>query len=252
MSSWEQFDSALDAAARRGEVIRIWWRDDDAGRDDPALSRLLDLAERQGGPLALAVVPSWLEPAAQGRIAASSRTTVLQHGFAHANHAPAGAKPIELGGRDVEIVLDELQRGFDVLRDAFGAAFLEVLVPPWNRIDAALLPHLPDGSYRGLSVYGRRQGPQAAPGVALVNTHVDLVNWRGDRGFAGEVPILEQLIDLLETDEPIGILTHHLVMDDAGWTFLERLLAILIRHPATKPCPAPYLFEVTNQTRGRA
>ncbi len=247
MSSWEQFDMALDAAARRGETIRVWWRDDDAGRDDPALSRLLDLAERHGSPLALAVVPSWLEPATQGRIAASSRTTVLQHGFAHANHARTGGKSIELGGRDVETILDELRRGFEVLRDAFGATFLEVLVPPWNRIDSALLPRLPDGSYRGLSVYGRRQGLEAAPGVTLVNTHVDLVNWRGDRGFVGETPMLEQLIDLLESDEPIGILTHHLVMDEAGWTFLERLLAVLIRHPATKLCPAPYLFELVNR-----
>ena len=69
----------------------------DAGHDHPALERLVELAERRDLPLALAVVPLWLGAPVQALIAASARTTVLQHGFAHANHAPPGAKSVELG-----------------------------------------------------------------------------------------------------------------------------------------------------------
>ncbi|MGI9436564.1 MAG: polysaccharide deacetylase family protein [Geminicoccaceae bacterium] len=243
MSSWDQLGTALDAAARRGETIRFWWRDDDAGREHPALSRLMDLAERKAAPLALAVVPSWLEPQAQGCIAASAQVTVLQHGFAHANHAGEGAKSIETGGREPETVLEELKQGLGILADAFGAAFLPVLVPPWNRIDAALYPHLETAGYRGLSVYGTRTAPEILPGVGLVNTHVDPVDWRGTRGFVGEEAVLQRLIDYLSPDEPIGLLSHHLVMDESGWTFFEQLFTVLGRHPSARLYPAPYLFE---------
>lgn len=245
MTGWADLEATLDASARRGETIRLWWRDDDAGRSHPALHRLLDLAERQSAPLALAVVPTWLDPEAQGMIAASTQVTVLQHGYAHSNHAKEGAKSIELGARPPEPIRDELLQGFGILQDAFGAAFVPALVPPWNRIDPALTPHLKDSGYIGLSVYGPRPALEAAPGVALVNTHLDPVDWRGTRGFLGEEAMLERLIDLLNPDEPIGLLSHHLDMDESGWTFFDELFTVLRRHPAARLYPAPYLFERT-------
>ena len=243
MSSWTKLETALDAAARRGETIRLWWRDDDAGRAHAALHRLLDLAQRHNTPLALAVVPAWLEPEAQGVIAACAETTVLQHGFAHTNHAKKGEKSIELGGRKTKPILEELRQGLAILEDAFGAAFLPALVPPWNRVDEALFSHLKGNGYCGLSVYGRRPTLDVAPGVALVNTHVDPINWRGDRAFLGEQAVLDHLIDILKPDEPIGLLSHHLDMDETGWTFFDKLFTVLGRHPAARLCPAPYLFE---------
>jgi hypothetical protein len=252
VSGWLALEAALDAAARRGETIRFWWRDDDAGRASSALIRLLELAERQSAPLAVAVVPAWLEPNVQGRIAASAEATVLQHGYAHVNHAPKGVKTIELGGREAEAVLAELREGRAILQDAFGAAFLPALAPPWNRIDPELLPHLAGAGYIGLSVYGERPHVEAAPGVALVNAHLDPIDWRGTRGFLGEGAMLERLIGLLDLDEPIGVLSHHLDMDDGCWSFLERLLAMLTRHPAARLCPAPYLFARTDAASGSA
>lgn len=243
MTSWRQLERALDAAARRGETIRFWWRDDDAGKRDPALTRLLELAERRSLPLALAVVPAWLEEDAQASIAASAEVTVLQHGFQHANHAATGQKSIELGGgRKVDVIAKELSRGFGVLREAFGAAFLPVLVPPWNRIDAALYVYLEQGGYVGLSVFGKRAAGEIAANVALVNTHLDPIDWRGTRGFVGEDILLDRLSDELDPDEPIGVLSHHLAMDERAWAFLDRLFETLARHPAARLCSAPYLF----------
>lgn len=243
MTSWTDLETALDAAARRGETIRLWWRDDDAGRVHPALYRLLDLAERQYVPLALAVVPAWLEPQAQGVIAAGAQVTVLQHGYAHTNHAAKGGKSIELGGRGIDDILRELQLGFGLLEDAFGSSFLPVLVPPWNRIDEALFSDLNTHGFTGLSIYGPRSVPEISPGVGLVNTHVDPVDWRGTRGFLGGEAVLKQLIDSFALEEPIGLLSHHLDMDESGWTFFDELFTILGRHPAARLCPAPYLFE---------
>jgi len=243
MTGWRELEASLDAIAARGEAIRLWWRDDDAGREEAALDRLLELAARHDLPLALAVVPRWLEAPVQALIAASAQATVLQHGFAHANHAPPGAKAIELGARPPAIVAAELRDGCRMLADAFGVAFLAVLVPPWNRLEASLIGHLAACGFRGLSTFGRRPGRQAAPGLAQVNAHLDPIDWRGERLFVGEAAALGQLRATLDPDEPIGILSHHLAMDEAGWRFLERLLKILAGHPATRLCPARGLFE---------
>jgi hypothetical protein len=245
MTSWRELEASLDAIAERGTAIRLWWRDDDAGRDQPALERLLELAERRQLPVALAVVPLWLEPQVQALIAASSRATVLQHGFAHVNHAPEGAKPIELGARDLSIITAELERGRSALIDAFGATFLAVLVPPWNRFDPKLIERLSVSGFSGLSTFGRRSAAEAAPSLLQVNAHLDPVDWRGSRLFVGEAAALARLVELLDPDEPIGILSHHLVMDEAGWRFLDRLLGVLAGHPGARLCAAGELFEVT-------
>jgi hypothetical protein len=242
MTGWRELEATLDACAARGEAIRLWWRDDDAGRDEPALERLIELAERRDLPLALAVVPLWLEAPVQALIAASAHTTVLQHGFAHANHAPPGAKSVELGGRELATVTDELRKGRALLIDAFGATCLAVLVPPWNRLDPGLIERLTACGFAGLSTFGRRPGDQAAPGLVQVNAHLDPVDWRGSRLFVGEAAALERLCALLDPDEPIGILSHHLAMDEPGWAFLDRLLEVLASHPAARLCAADELF----------
>ena len=38
MTGWRELEAALDARRPGGKAIRLWWRDDDAGRDDPASS----------------------------------------------------------------------------------------------------------------------------------------------------------------------------------------------------------------------
>jgi hypothetical protein len=243
VTSWDELRTALDDVAARGEAIRVWWRDDDAGRADPALLRLLELAQDLDLPLALAVVPMWLDAETQARIAASPNATVLQHGFAHADHGAPKGKSIELGGRDLERVLGELERGRALLADAFGCAFLAVLVPPWNRLDAGLVGRLTGCGFVGLSTFGRRAGAQAAAGLAQINTHLDPVDWRGTRLFVGETAALGRLIAVLDADEPIGILSHHLAMDEAGWAFLDRLLCVLAGHPGARLCGVRELFE---------
>jgi hypothetical protein len=243
MTSWRELEANLDAVAARGEAIRLWWRDDDAGRDHAALDRLLDLAARCDLPLALAVVPRWLEAPVQALIAASAQATVLQHGYAHVNHAPPGARSIELGGRAPATIAAELSEGHAALVDAFGAAFLAVVVPPWNRLEPQLIERLTASGFVGLSTFGRRPDRDAAPGLIQVNTHLDPIDWRRGRLFVGVAAALDRLLAALDPDEPIGILSHHLALDEPGWDFLERLLELLARHPATRLCPAGELFE---------
>ena len=231
-TSWGILEARLAASAAAGRPVAVWWRDDDAGCDDPALARLLDLAARHVAPLALAVVPAWLDAAATARILACPQATVIQHGYAHRNHAAAGAKRVELGGdRDVRAVLDELRRGRVRLEEAFGPRFVPVLAPPWNRIDPALVPHLVAAGYVALSVSGGWGGARrayAAPGLPRIDVHLDSIDWRGSRGFVGEAAALGDLVEALDSGAPaVGVVSHHLAHDEPGWRFLDRLFGLL-------------------------
>ena len=144
-----------------------------------------------------------------------------------------GDKKIELGGvADLGALTDRLGAGFRVLDDRFGHKFLRVLVPPWNRISAEITPLLGDLGFVGLSTFGKEQ-PPADRRVRWVNTHLDLVHWG-----ANPIPLtfdesVTRLTDLLLNRRlwRVGLLTHHLVMDDAAFLALDRLLGLLLDHP---------------------
>ncbi len=207
----------------------MWWRDDDAADVGPSLERLLELHRRTGVPLALAVVPAAATPALAARLAAEPAVDVLQHGYAHVDHAPASDKKSELGAhRPAMLVLGELGTGRLAMERLFGERPLPVLVPPWNRIAPALVPALPEIGFSGLSTFGARTRVEPVRGLRQVNTHLDLVDWHDGRRFVGEDAALARLVGALAAarageTEPIGILSHHLAMDEGAWDFLLSL-----------------------------
>ena len=110
-------------------------------------------------------------------------------------------------------------------------------MPPWNRIGAGARAELARLGLPVLSVYG----PARGEGPAELNTHVDIMDWRAMRGLA--LPDLDRLtaaaLDLWSSDparsnEPLGLLTHHLQHDAAAWYGLEHLLEVLGGHPAVR------------------
>ncbi len=225
---FRRLDAAFAASSAAGVSPAFWLRDDDATAPTDALDRLLGLARTHAVPLALASIPATAEPALARQLADSPDVSVVVHGWTHSNHAPAGEKKQELGAhRPAAVVLRELSDGLSRIHDLFGPRACPVLVPPWNRIDAALLPHLSELGFRGLSVFGP---PRPAP-LPLVNTTVDIIDWRGTRGCRDHVDLAAEIADQVEariTDPglpAIGILTHHLVHDEAAWSFLEQLFA---------------------------
>ena len=74
---------------------RRYGGDDDAFDDTSALRTLLALTD--GLPVSLAVVPEPAVDRLAERLSHHSDITVLQHGFAHRNHAPAEEKKTEYG-----------------------------------------------------------------------------------------------------------------------------------------------------------
>jgi peptidoglycan/xylan/chitin deacetylase (PgdA/CDA1 family) len=236
-AAWSRLDTAL-AGARE---IRLWWRDDDAVAATPALDRLLDLARRHRVPLALAVIPARATPGLAERLASEPLVDVLLHGYSHANHAPAGSKKQELGYRPAEETLKQLQQGLARLRDLFGTRCLPVLVPPWNRIDPDLVKTLAARGFNGLSVSGPQQGGKRDD-LTIANTHLDPIAWKHGGGLLDPLTTLQRLIEHIEHNEPLGILSHHLVHDAWIWAFLDTLLEKIKQHPNVRFMRACELF----------
>ncbi len=230
MTSWQALQQELEHWAA---PATFWWRDDDAIAPGPALDRLIDITQRHDIDLSLAVIPALCTEALARRLAHEPRVWVLQHGYDHSPHAGPGERKRELGGpRPRAEILQQLKAGQQRLQQLFGTQALDILVPPWNRIDADLLPLLPALGYERLSVLGPRQ-PEPA-GVAQINVHIDIIDWR-ERRFAGTDQVLGPIIANLQARrlgqvdarEPCGLMTHHLDHDAACWAFLEQLTDVL-------------------------
>ncbi len=241
MTAWRALDEELGRWVAAGLRCPIWLRDDDAVAATPALDRLLARCAAAGVPLGLAVIaadatPSLLEPLARHPGAA-----VLVHGWAHQNHAPAGVKKAEFGDtRPATDRRDDAARGLDRLRALYGPRVLPLFVPPWNRLGADTPALLLAAGYLAVSGFGPRTAAQAPPGLLWLNTHVDLIDWRGSRSAVDTDALLGGLCRHLadrregrsDPAEPIGLLTHHLVHDAAIWRLFDRLLDRLAGHPA--------------------
>jgi hypothetical protein len=239
MSSWDDLTQELDVWQRAGKQAEFWWRDDDAVTTTPALERLLELRQKTGCGLALAVIPARADDALARRLADEPDVVVAQHGWAHINHAPPGRPKSELGpDRLPAYVLGELGRGWLALDRLFGADWLKIIVPPHNRIAPPVAAGLAAAGYAGLSTDKPRRG--SPPGLALVNTHIDIMEWTATRAFLGEGQCLAQAIAHLrakrigdaDPEEPTGLLTHHLAHDPPAWAFVERFFAHTAAHPA--------------------
>jgi hypothetical protein len=256
--TWRDFISELDRWHAAGRRATFWWRDDDADAPSPRLDRLLAISQSVAArplPLALAVIPAAADRPLADRLRGLRHIGVLQHGWAHANHAPEGERTIELGvHRPSRTVLRELEAGRVRLENLFRSRFLPVLVPPWNRISPGIARALPRHGYIGLSASGarprhRRKNPPGRS-FATVNVHIDIFEWRPRARFVGTAAALDQAIRHLadrreghaDPDEPTGLMTHHRQHDAGCWRFVERFLRQSAAHPAVRWLPATRIF----------
>jgi hypothetical protein len=236
-ADWDDLAAELDLW---GEAATLWWRDDDAVAATPQLAELLRLAGDV--PLALAVVPAFARPALAEALAGRPDVWVLQHGWQHVNRAGSGAKKSEFPpGRAPDAVAAEIDAGLARLQALFGARALPVFVPPWNRLGNEFLTILANRGIAGLSGMAAPGSAALLPGLVRCDVHVDLVAWTAGRGFIGEAAALAVLLRLLRgqrlggaAPRPIGLLTHHLIMDGTTAGFIARLIALGRSHRAVR------------------
>jgi hypothetical protein len=249
-ADWPDLAAELEHWGAAGRVATLWWRDDDAASAGPELDRLFEIAREV--PVALAVIPAFADHGLAARLAssASPQLTVLQHGWRHADHAQGRPKNEFPPERSAAAVNADLTAGRARLTELFGATAIAVLAPPWNRFDNRFLSLLAGSGIGAISQAGPRRAAWLLPGLFAANVHVDLVAWAGNRGFVGEQATLASLVKhlherrlgLVDSAEPTGILTHHLVQDRGAERFLDRLLSLTLGHPAARWLAADEVF----------
>lgn len=252
-SEWALLLGELDAWRDADRVATLWWRDDDAVADTPALRRMLSLAAGESVPLGLAVTPRAVTGSLAPLVADLSFVFILQHGYAHTNHEPEGRKKAEFGpSRTLAESEAEITQGWWWIQERFVDRALPVLVPPWNRIDGTIASRLSGcfGGPCGLSTYKPRSVPTMND-ITICNTHVDPIAWRSGRGFVGIADTVTQMVAHLrarrlgsvDPSEATGLLTHHLVEPPACTDFLRDLIQVVRDHPAACWVEPPYLFD---------
>jgi hypothetical protein len=222
---WSPLHRALAACRRDNIAVPFWWRDDDAIALTPALDRLMTLSVDTDLPVHLAIIPAHADPALVGHIDTNSMIPVV-HGWAHTDHSAGVGKKNEFQTARTDAVSDANQ-AMDRMRALFGASLRPMFVPPWNRINDDVVRALPALGYSALSTFNPRCNPIATIGLEQINTHIDPIWWKGTRDLVEPDVLIEQAAQHLDArrtgredkDEPLGLLTHHLVHTDAIWDF---------------------------------
>jgi hypothetical protein len=220
---WLRLGAELARWRKARRTPLLWWRDDDAFEPSTQLRRLVGHAERAGVPLSLSVIPALLSPELCAWVNRYPSVTVLQHGIDHTD-AGGAEEPTQFDPRQPpHAVAQRLGHGWSAL-----AGFhrrIPVYVPPWNALTPNVTAAAAMVGLESISAWG------APAGEGRIDAHIELMRWGGSPRFAGRGRVLNRLRRALKRrrlqqrwDEPIGLLTHHLVHDDAAWRFLAALL----------------------------
>lgn len=243
MSGFDSVRRELDLWHRQRRTAQFWWRDDDAQDISQELSGMLGVAREHGVAIGLSVIPAKVKPRLAAALKRERHAQVLVHGLAHQNHAREAQAKCEFGGaRSLDEIIGDLTRGISLLRGAFGADVLPVLVPPWNRIRPQALRALPKLGYRGISTWKPRPSAKPVAGLVQVNTHLDVIDWRRGRVLKDERLIASLLLRKLRwrrekrarAEEPLGILTHHAYWSAEKERLIGRFLEATRGHPAVR------------------
>ncbi|MDF3415944.1 polysaccharide deacetylase [Sulfitobacter sp. M57] len=235
MTDWTGLQTELRIWYDEGLAMPLWWRDDDAVAQTTALDQMVARARDLNMPVHIAVIPKHADQSLVDVVLAEPKLVPLVHGWAHENHATPGQKKSEFA-EPRAAQLAEASAAIARMKSLFGTSFAEIFVPPWNRIDPALIPQLPALGYAGLSTFTPRLSRLATGGLVQINTHIDPIDWRGGGGLRAPAELLNILIRHLQdrragqadTAEPLGMLTHHLVQDEETWRFTLECLSRLM------------------------
>ncbi|CAE6853530.1 hypothetical protein R69658_07280 [Paraburkholderia aspalathi] len=234
----QALDDELYVWSRMRRRPCFWWRDDDAYHDSLALQSLRKLLETQF--LFLAVIPGLLSVDLVRMIEPGAPVRVLQHGWAHTNHAASGENPSEFPPhRPLGAIERELRAGQAILSGAFPGIFHRVFVPPWHRCANWILRDAVRLGFEGISL----QSPlfpllkRGYPGET--NIDIDLCDWTCNGAFIGTERLAVLLVralklrrDWQQQDTPVGILSHHALLTAADFGSLSVFLQLLRCHNA--------------------
>lgn len=236
MRDW--LDPVREALDRRDTPATFFVRDDDAGWDDAALTRLLDRCAMHDIAIDLAAIPCAVTDDLAGRllsrISAGERIGIHQHGYRHANHQTSGRK-CEFGDARSRVQQQsDIAAGQARLSALFGDHLDAIFTPPWNRCTQDTVDAL---DALGFAVLSRDLTATAldTAGVTPLPVSVDWSKWM--RADSGQARLAQEVAAALDGDMPFGIMLHHADMSTPDLDRLESLLDLLARHPQASSVP---------------
>ena len=241
MSSWDDLTQELDAWREASRHVEFWLRDDDAGKVEDPLIRLVDLCGEYRVPANFAAIPANSTTETAHLFDTLDDGFVLVHGYAHVDHAGAGERKAEFSiTRPAADMEKDWVEGLRLVREIYGVKAISVFVPPWNRMAPELQAQLAKAGFTGYSGLGARAS-KIAYKLAIANVHVDMIDSR-KHAFRGEEPTLTSVLHHLrakragqvDSTEPTGVMTHHLVFDDDSWVFLRQLFAATVHQDCVR------------------
>lgn len=211
-------------------------RCDDAGWGDDALACLVEIFAVADLPLDLAVIPAALTEQSGQWLASLVRQHpkigLHQHGYAHSNHEPEGARKCEFGAsRSLARQLADVIAGRNRLAHLLDGAHIDpIFTPPWNRCSAELAAGLHRHGFMMLSTDSMRSDA----GIEITQLPVN-IDWERARR---EERLAEAFCEAIESSGgPIGIMLHHAVMDQDGRSELASILSLLHENPHVRVLP---------------
>lgn len=232
MSAW--LDPLRAALAETPAPVRIFVRDDDAGRAEAQLDRLLDVFEAYEAPLDLAVIPAALRPqAALALLRRRERWRGLnfhQHGYAHVNHEAEGRKCEFGAARGLLRQQADIRMGRDRLLALLGPTD-PIFTPPWNRCTQDTISAL---EREGFEVLSREE--KATPLSMGAMHHLPVcVDWRRKRDGVRQTPADAAVAIAARIraagHAALGVMVHHETLDEDDFSALDALLALLCAAP---------------------
>lgn len=239
---WQPLLEELQRWADLGQMLRLWWRDDDAVDATPELESLIARARRFNAPCLLAVISAHAKKTLAERVAREALLSASVHGWAHENHEPVGMKKAEFGtGRAIDVVDKDLIAGRERIAALFGANAAQIFIPPWNRISADAIGRVCANGFSILSTYAAPAVQRHPNKLVQINAEIDPIDWRGSRSLVDEAGLLARVTGAIVDrrhraafDEPLGLMTHHLVHDSAIWDFIDHFLDMTAANPAAR------------------
>ena len=234
MSSWlDPVRAALDASV---EPVECFFRDDDAGRDDDGLCRLLDRSRANGVHIDVAVIPVELGARLAKLLrdqAASGLVHLHQHGFRHVNHEHNGRK-YEFGpSRSHDQQLADIAEGRALMDDQLQPYVDPIFTPPWNRCTEDTAAALVNLGFRVLSC---DKTAESFNRDDLVEVPVTVDWFATNKGEALTRDQIGQKIaqQVTEASRRVGVMLHHAVTDLDNLAMVDELLALVAGHPMAK------------------
>ncbi|MCC6434888.1 MAG: polysaccharide deacetylase family protein [Acidimicrobiales bacterium] len=227
--------AALDALGARGETRPVFFRDDDGGWDDDALTRLLDRFETAGVPIDVAVIPDAIRASTAQALARRAGRGLLhlhQHGLAHTNHEPEG-RSWEFGpSRSTAKQYADIERGRRRLDELLGPASEPIFTPPWNRCTQGTADALHALGFLVLS----RDHTAAPLDTGPLREVPVTVDWFGRaKGVPWDLDERGRRVAASLTEPGVtGIMLHHAVTDAEELAAIAELAALLAAHPQVR------------------